>query len=185
MPLIKCQVSYKNMIVSSVNWKWEISSLDPIWMSLIRPRDFAFWMRMCSTCMTMINKSGDTWSSCRKPLSIWNSLEGLLLTRTNGRAWEIIVATHSLHFLPKPICCSVCKKKSQFTLSKAFSKSSLIISPFECYFWMLCTTLFIINIEFVACLPFTNDVCSSAIRFGMTVLILLARILISFYWPEF
>lgn len=113
---------------------------------------------------------------CR-PRSIENSLIGLPFIYTDCLEVDIISLIQRIYLLPNPMISKVYSKNCQFTISNAFSKSNLRISPLECLYCKLYVTSLVIKIQSATYLPFTNAVYSSAISFGSNNLILFARIL--------
>ncbi|GJS83463.1 hypothetical protein Tco_0750004 [Tanacetum coccineum] len=74
---------------------------------------------------TRRKRKGDKGSHCLRPRSIKNSLDGEPLIRTDIEADERLEAIQFLHLGPKLICLIMSRRIFQFTLSKAFSNSTL------------------------------------------------------------
>lgn len=174
--LIECQLSFKKMIVSSTNWRCVKHIVPPICTPFNIPNNTACWINSCKTWVTIVKRRGEIGYLCRSPQYILNSHDGLPLINTDCLTEEIIDDIQALHLWPKPIPCNVCNRKFQLTVSKTFSKSSFKITPFVCFFWILCNISLVIKIESAICLPFINADCFSAMSAGNRVLILLDRI---------
>lgn len=112
--------------VSSAKRRWETR---PVWPGLlltyknpIHCNCFTFSSMLLRPSMSRMKRKGDRWSPCLIHLKGGKNPTGLLLTRTEYLTVEKL---HLIHFSPIPICLRIEMRYCQFSLSKAFSISSL------------------------------------------------------------
>lgn len=170
--------SSRKIIVSSANWRWviwfeELASLIPLKIPFLAAQ-LSMELR---TLPTRLLSNGDNGSPCLRPRLDGNSLVGDPLISQEILVVPSIDLIQEHHLLLNFIASMVLRRNSQLTVSKAFLKSSLRMSPFALLFWMECTTSLTNKMLSEACLPLMNPDCESPIRLPICFANLVARIL--------
>jgi len=105
---------------------------------LICPSTLALFIRIASICATMLKSNGDKGSPRRRPFLVWKKCPTSSLILIATLPPEMKVLTQFIHLGENPFIRSAWKRKGHLTLSYAFSKSILRITPlcfFRCNSW--------------------------------------------------
>jgi hypothetical protein len=89
------------------------------------PSSLALLTSIASISATMLKRSGDKGSPCRRPFLDWK--KDLTSSFTATLPPEMKDCTQEIHLEEKPFICKDCSRKGHLTLSYAFSKSILRI----------------------------------------------------------
>ena len=165
-------------IVSSANWEWlEFSTPMAIFNPLSSPLFCKAYNFLLVDLATMRYKKGDRGQPWRSPREAWKNPTGLPLTNRAIQGLPTQALIHLHKFFENPNLSMISNKRKWWTLSKAFSISSLMAIP--CFLhsmleWMSSWTMFMLS---MICLLAMKHPCVSEIIFAMIFFILLARIL--------
>ncbi|KAJ0446192.1 hypothetical protein HanLR1_Chr17g0650841 [Helianthus annuus] len=148
IPIIKASSAYRRRDSSNPPF----GSLTP----LNNFKDVALLIILANASITMMKRNGEIGPSCLIPFEQLNINVGEPFTKIDDEADANTPFIHLHHLSGNPICLLISKRKSQFTLSYAFSKSLFIKNNRLLFFCAHAIISLIIKGPSRMCLPDKN-----------------------------
>lgn len=153
--------------------------------SLIKPISRAFLTSSDNTSFTNMNYIGAKGSPCIRSFSMENSFEGLLFMSTDILIVDMIEIYPRPPLWIEPTYLQHCQYWSYNTMSKAFSRSILSITPLHNFSCMVCTISPVSRMQSDMWHPFMKANCYLDISICSVMLSLLDNILSSSFIVQF
>jgi len=120
--------------------------------------------------MTKMNSSGESRQPCIKPRSLLKNGEVSPFIRTTKEEMTTQLIIQFIEDILKPVWTRIKRKKSQFTQSYDFFKSSFKIIAFNFFTFILCRHSCVVLMMSKICRPFKKPSCSLDIALERTSL---------------